>query len=96
MRIRRSKEEISKLVEEFRASGLTRAEYCRLSGLSLSTLGNYCRREQAGGFVRVKVEEPRMGHARLSVVLTAGRRIEIGTSFNEAELLRLIRVVEAA
>ena len=96
MRIRRSKEEISGVVEEFRASGLTRVEYSRRSGVPLSTLSNYCRRQRAVGLVRVKVEETAAQQQGFAVVLTGGRRIEAGSQFDSAALMRLIRAVEAA
>ncbi len=96
MRIRRSKEEISRVVEEFRASGLTRGEYSRRSGVPVSTLSNYCRRQRAGGLLRVKVDQATAQHSGFAVVLTGGRRIETGTHFDPAGLVRLIRAVEAA
>lgn len=96
MRIRRSKEEISRVVEEFRASGLTKVEYSLRSGVPLSTLGNYCRRQNAGGLVRVEVQDTAGQNTGLAVVLAGGRRIEIGSQFEQATLVRLIRAVEAA
>ena len=96
MRIRRSKEEISRVVEEFRASGLTRVEYSRRSGVPLSTLSNYCRRQPAGRLLRVKVDETAAQHPGFAVVLTGGRRIETASQFDPAALVRLIRAVEAA
>jgi hypothetical protein len=96
MRVHRTKEEVSKIVEEFRASGLTRVEYSRRSGIALSTLGNYCRRHKADGLVRVEVDKPARLASGLAVVLGRDRRIEIGGPFDAAELMRLIRAVEAA
>jgi predicted transcriptional regulator len=96
MRIRRSKEEISRVVDEFRASGLTKVEYSRRSGVPLSTLGNYCRRQRAGGLVRVAVEDTAGREDCFVVTLAGGRRIEIGSHFDQTVLVRLIRAVEAA
>ena len=96
MRIRRSQEEIGRVVEEYRSSGLTRAEYCRRSGVALSTLSNYCRRHKTAGLVRVNVEDTPAHQPRFALVLAGGRRVEIGSQFGEAELMRLIRAVEAA
>jgi hypothetical protein len=45
---RRSTEEIERLVEQYRASGLTQIEYCRQTGMVLSTLGRYLRRGVVG------------------------------------------------
>jgi hypothetical protein len=97
---RRSTEEIEQVLEQYRTSGLTQIEYCRQTGMVLSTLGRYLRRrsgiEQAA-LIRVEVEpasaEPAPGFA---LVLGNGRRIESGWRFGEAELARLIRVVEGA
>lgn len=96
MRIRRSKEEISRVVEEFRASGLTRVEYSRRSGVPVSTLSNYCRRHKGSTLVRVQVEEAAGQQERFALVLARGRRIEIGSQFDASALVRLIRAVEAA
>jgi hypothetical protein len=98
MRIRRSRQEIIEVVEHFRASGISRAEFCRRSGIPLSTLNNYCRRQaKAGGAGLVRVELQQQSHqTALAVVLSNERRIEVGASFDESVLLRLIRTVEAA
>jgi hypothetical protein len=97
MRIRRNKDEIRKVIEDLRTSGLTRAEYSRRSGIPLGTLANYCRRKQVSGLVRVSVGDGwQTQQPRLALVLPGGRRIEIGANFDDTELLRLIRVVEAA
>jgi hypothetical protein len=96
MRIRRKEEEIRTVVEEYRASGLTRVEYCRRSGVALSTLSNYCRRHKSSGLIRVNVEDTPGQPARFALVLAGGRRIEIGSQFSDVELMRLIRAVEAA
>ncbi len=96
MRVRRTREQISRVVEDFRASGLTRIEYSRRSGIALSTLSNYCRRQKLSGLVRVQVEKAPKLQSGFGLVLARGRRIEIGGRFDEADLIRLIRVVEAA
>lgn len=96
MRVHRTQEEIRKVVEEFRASGLTRVEYSRRSGIALSTLGNYCRRQKPGGLVRLEVESTPRLQSRFALILARERRIEIGGHFDDADLIRLIRAVEAA
>ena len=95
---RHSAEEMNKLVERYRASGLTQIEYCRQTGMVLSTLGRYLRRRSGAEqrLLRVKVEpapEPGRGFV---VVLGNGRRIESGWRFGDADLARLIRVAESA
>jgi hypothetical protein len=96
---RRSREEIEQLLEQYRTSGLTQVEYCRQTGMVLSTLGRYLR---SGGveperLIRVNLEsaaaEPSAGFA---LVLGNGRRIESGWRFGDAELARLIRIAEGA
>ena len=95
---RRSAEEIQQLLEQYRASGLTQAEYCRQTGMVLSTLQRHLRRCKGAEpqMVRVKVEsaaEPSVGFV---LVLGNGRRIESGWHFGDTELSRLIRVAENA
>ena len=97
MRRRRTAQEIEELLEKYRTSGMTLVEYCQQAGISRSTVGRYLRRR--GGrqrLVRVKVDatamEPRPSFV---LVLNNGRRIESGWQFQDADLARLIRVVEA-
>jgi hypothetical protein len=97
---RRSTEEIQQVVEQFRASGLSQLEFCRQSGTVLSTLGRYLRRrnrpEQQQQLVRVKVEASPEPGAGFVLILGNGRRVASGWGFGDAELARLIRVVESA
>ena len=93
---RRSPEEVQQLLEEYRASGMTRIAYCQQSGLALSTLGRYQRRSgsKRQRLVRVRVAAPPESERGFVLVLGNGRRIESGWKFGEAELSRLIRVAE--
>src|SRR5438067_1633864 len=94
---RRNAEEIEQLLEQYRASGLTQLEYCRQSGIVLSTLGRYLRRGGAEPqLVRINVESVADSGAGFALVLGNGRRIESGWQFGDAELSRLIRIVEGA
>jgi hypothetical protein len=77
---------------------LSQLEYCRQTGVVLSTLGRYLRRSQRPKqqLVRVKVEaspEPGTGFV---LVLGNGRRIASDWGFEDAELARVIRVAESA
>jgi uncharacterized alpha-E superfamily protein len=94
---RRTAEDIQQVVNQYRASGLTQAEYCRQNGMVLSTLGRYLRRGAGGSrtLVRVKVAaaEPQGGFV---LMLSNGRRIAADWAFSDAELARLIRVAETA
>ena len=95
---RRSTEEIEEVVQQFTASGLTQVEYCRQTGMVLSTLGRYIRRHSGPEqqLVRVKVESVSEPDAHFVLMLANGRRIEIGSGCRDAELARLIRVAESA
>jgi hypothetical protein len=94
---RRSEEEIEQVLEQYRASGLTQIEYCRQTGVVLSTLGRYLRRRNRAEQHLVKVELDSAGEAAtgFALVLGNGRRIESGWGFGEAELVRLIRIAES-
>jgi hypothetical protein len=98
MASRRSTEEIEQIVERYRASGLSQLEYCRQTGMVLSTLGRYLRRSQRleQQLVRVKVEAPPEPGTAFVLMLGNGRRITSGWGFEEAALARLIRVAESA
>src|SRR5437660_8048870 len=95
---RRSPEEIQQILEQFRASGLSQMEYCRQTGMVLSTLGRYLRRintpEQQ--LVKVKLEAPPEPGTGFVLMLGNGRRIASGWGFGDVELARLIRVAEIA
>ena len=95
---RRSAEEIQRVVEQFRASGLSQMEYCRQTGTVLSTLGRYVRRMETPEqrLVRVKVDAPPEPDSGFVLMLGNGRRIASGWGFGETELARLIRVAETA
>ena len=95
---RRSSEEVQQLLEQFRGSGLSQMEYCRQTGMVLSTLGRYLRRMERPDqrLVRVKVEAPPEPGAGFVLILGNGRRIASGWGFGDAELGRLIRVAENA
>lgn len=98
MASRRSTEEIQHILERYRASGLSQLEYCRQTGMVLSTLGRYLRRSQhpEQQLVRVKLESPLESGTGFVLTLGNGRRIASGWGFEDAELARLIRVTESA
>ena len=98
MRRRRGAEEIKELVEKYEASGLTQIEYCRQTGMVLSTLGRYLRRrsKQEQQLIRVEVESAREQLTGFVLVLANGRRIETGWGFGDGDLARVIRVAESA
>jgi len=103
-RPRRNAAAILELVEEFHASGLTQAEFCRRRGVVLTTLNRYLNKHRRAspaseGLVAVEVGalHPLRGHepeGALAVVLPRGRRIEIGVGFDAATLARIVAVLE--
>lgn len=105
---RRSQAEIEQLLAEFESSGTGREEFCQRHGLALSTLARYRRRlrtapGEAGGGRWLAVELAGPGAAGgnglgsgLAVVLSGGRRIEVGIGFDAATLGNLLRLLEPA
>ena len=107
-RRRRTRQEVQRLVSEFGTSGLSRGEFCRIHGVTLSTLQRGLRRErtkpgdiQSDGkkLVRVKViggsdTTDREGPCAMAVVLAKGRRIELSRDFDAAQLRRVVEVLE--
>ena len=95
-KVTRRAAEMKRVVEEYEKSGVTRREFCQRRGMAVTTF-DYWRRELGGKPKLVKVEvaapEPAT-HFRLS--LANGRGIESEWRFAEADLARLIRVVESA
>jgi hypothetical protein len=85
---------VSRVVEDFAASGMTRREYCARHRIAVSTLDSWRRSHKSGPkLVEVRIEAPAPGG--FALVLGNGRRIETSWQFAEAELTRLIRVAEA-
>jgi hypothetical protein len=100
---RRTRSEIEQIAAEFAGSGLNRTEFCRRQRMSWGTLNRYLRlREHGaadGGLVAVElagtkgVTEHDSG-CGLALVLSRGRRIEVGTGFDGPTLQRLISLLE--
>jgi hypothetical protein len=107
-RRRRTRPEVQRLVSEFGTSGLSRGEFCRIHGVTLSTLQRGLRRERTKSgeiqrdgkkLVRVKViggsgTADREGRCAMAVVLAKGRRIELSRDFDAAQLRRLVEALE--
>ena len=92
-----SKEEKLRLIEGYLASGMTRREYSAKHGIAVSTL-DYWRSKRKPKLVRVAIKgamAPQPGGPGFTVTLGNGRRIESAWSFAEADLVRLIRAVQA-
>ncbi len=104
-RRRRSRAEVEQLVVEYGTSGMSRVEFCQEHGLALSTLARYQRRQKPmqdenAGPSRWLAVELSGGHAAgasgLAVVLTGGRRIEVGCGFDAQTLQQLVSLLEPA
>jgi hypothetical protein len=105
-RRRRTAAEIQQIVSEFGSSGLNRSQFCRRQGLTLGTLNRYLERMQGegtndasnGALVTVELRGMKLGQDReasgLVVVLSGGRRIEVGAAFDGATLQRLVQTLE--
>src|SRR5687768_13244152 len=100
MATRRSMEEVERIVQQYRASGLSQREFSQQSGIKLSTLGRYIRRDGRPAapqeLVRVKLEAPVEPDSGFVLMLGNGRRIGSGWGFCDTALARLIRVAEQA
>ena len=104
-RRRRSRAEAEQLVVEYEAGGMSREEFCRKHGLALSALGRYQRRREQGQVegagpsrwlaVELSGAHP-AGASGLAVVLTGGRRIEVGRGFDTLTLQQLVSLLEPA
>ena len=93
---KRSAEQIRRLIDEYAASGLTRREFCERHHVPVTTL-DYWRRSQPRKprLVEVEVAENEIPQG-FALILANGRRIESSWRFADAELARLIQLVEMA
>jgi hypothetical protein len=99
MATRRSAEEVQRLLEGFRQSGESRTAFCRRLGIPVTTLDYYRYREARQArprLARVKLTAPSADPtATFALVLRNGRRIETNWNFRDADLARLIRIVDS-
>ncbi len=92
------------MAAEYEASGLTRQEFSKRSGVPIKTLARYVARHRkkksdknpTQQWVAVEVAEQRGRGDELSVVLGNGRRIAVQHGFNADTLRRLVGVLERA
>jgi hypothetical protein len=101
---RRGPAEITQLLAEYQASGLSQMAFCRQAGLSLATLARYRKRQAEGkatsgsGWLAVEVtggqKGPGMGASSgLALTMAGGLRIEIGRGFDSRTLAQLLGVL---
>jgi hypothetical protein len=89
--------EMRRVVEEFRASGLTRREFCRQRAIPISTLDYWRQRLlRKPRLVKVEVARPKAAAPSFTLRLANGQSIDSSWRFDEEELARLIRVAERA
>ena len=97
---RRSAEEVRQVVEQYTASGLSQRDFSEQTGIKLSTLGRYLRREGRSDapqqLVRVKLQSPAEPDTGFVLMLGNGRRIASGWEFSDTALAKLIGIVEHA
>lgn len=101
---KRTVSEIEQLITGYEQSGLSRQHYCDQQKIGVPTLDYYRRRygkprPAFGQLVKVELQDTRrIEHEAkdFSLVLARGRRIETSWRYNEQDLARLIRIVEAA
>ena len=87
--------EMRRAVEEFRASGLTRREFCRQRAIPISTLDYWRQRlSRKPRLVKVEVAGAEAQPGNFTLRLANGRSIDSSWRFDEEELARLIRVAE--
>lgn len=102
---RRSPAEITQLLAEYQASGLSQAAFCRQTGLSLATLARYRKRAAQGKaspgsrWLAVEVAGGQKGpgleaHSGLALTLSGGLRIEVGCGFDVRTLVQLLGALE--
>jgi hypothetical protein len=96
-------QQMKRMLEEYKASGLSRQEFCQQRSIALTTF-DYWRREHgvkpgkrvgSGRMVKVEVAASETA-GQFSVSLANGRRIESSWRFADAEMARLIRIAESA
>lgn len=95
----RSRIEAAQLVADFRASGLTRPEFCEQHCVAVSTLNRYISRYSGEGadgprLLRVEVTEPACRGSGVAVLLACGRRLEVARGFDKATLAEAVSVLE--
>jgi UDP-N-acetylmuramoylalanine-D-glutamate ligase len=99
---RKTQQEIEQLISGYQESGLSRREYCEQHKIPVTTLDYYRQRHRkqsvsSGQLVQVELQESRLQQEweGFTIVLTKGRRIEMGWGYAEQHLARLIRTMEA-
>lgn len=102
---RRSRQEIQRVVEEFRRSDLERTAFAESIGVHVNTLYKWLRQNpnedaptaQVAVPVRVRAQTPSASTAPvLEVALVNGRTIRVHGEFDRKTLLNLVDTLEAS
>jgi hypothetical protein len=90
------------VLEQWRASGTSRAAFCRRHGISYHSLSQWKSRIGAdakvgpGGRRRfVEIAVPRAAVPSYEIALAGGRSLRVPPGFDDGEVARLIAVVES-
>jgi hypothetical protein len=103
IRRRRGVAEITRILAEYETSGMGQAEFCRSRQLGHGTLSRYLNQRPQRGrkagernrLVPVEVSGGRTATGSpLTIVLPAGRRIEVGRGFDTPTLRQLLSALE--
>jgi hypothetical protein len=103
-RRRRSSQEITALIEEYRQSGQTRREFCQSHGLALSSFQSSIRRRRqrtrktecdAVREVQIVGAGLGMGSSGLAVISHSGYEIRVERDFDSSVLRRLLAALES-
>jgi hypothetical protein len=100
-RTRLTRERQRELIAQWQQSGLSRAEFCRQRELCYGSFGNWMKREQeeaarcTGALMEVRLTEDAVANAMTGVELIApnGWRVCLNENFEDARLMRLLKVV---
>lgn len=98
-RRRRSQAEIRKIVERYRASGQSQAAFGAASGVALSSLSYWLRKEREGGvggarIVPVELVDSPGAMGWFEVVLSNDRMVRVPMGFDQEALGALLSVVD--
>jgi transposase-like protein len=104
-RVRRTAEQRRELIEEYEASGLGKAEFCRQRGVNFATFCHWFttkKRRRNGGtraasptprFAEIAVVQPTVEPAAIEILLPNGSRVGIRHHGRSEELVALVRGV---
>lgn len=84
--------------EDWRKSGLSMSEYCRRSGLSISSLSGWLKKfNDTSTGSKIKPEKMTVPARRqcMEIILVSGIRLRFSEVGNISEILRLLKAIES-